>query len=314
MKYIKIGNSGLKVSEISLGSSLTIGTELLDFSVVEGLIDTAWNSGIRSFDTSNNYGNGNSEILLSKALSKYPRHNYVLATKGSWPIGDSPYEKGLSRKHVIWALDESLKRMKVDYIDIYYAHRFDPEVPMEEIVRTYNFLINSGKIRYWATSEWPVNALVKCISICDTLKLERPILDQFIYSYAVRKAENNGVKSFLDSNGMGSLGFSPLCQGYLTGKYRNGVPNDSRISKGNKIGYNKTTNFYNDYKDQINYFLTCCDKYSANYTSVALQWCLRKGVFPIIGASKAEQIAENIKSLTVSIPEELWIELEIKKA
>ena len=310
MNYVRLGNSGLKITELTFGSALTIGTESMDVKFAEDLIDTAWNLGIRSFDCSNNYGYGGAETLLGKVLAKYPRHEYVLSTKGSWPIGETPYDKGLSRKHILWAFEESLKKLNVDYVDIYYAHRYDPEVPMEEIVRTFNWLINTGKVRYWATSEWPLDAIKECHRICDKLNMEKPIVEQFIYSYALQKSFNNGVGPYCQDNGVGTMGFSPLCQGYLTGKYRNGVPEDSRIAKSEKLDYNKTANFYIQNKTRIDYFLEVCDEFSVDYTAAALQWCIRKKIYPVFGASKKEQIIKNVEALAVELPEALWVELE----
>lgn len=309
MNFVKVGSSGLKITELTFGSALTIGTENSDYSFAEDLISTAWNLGIRSFDTSNNYGFGEAERLLGKVLSKYPREEYVLATKGSWPLGDSPYLRGLSRKHILWAFDESIKRLNVDYVDLYYAHRFDPEVPMEEIVRTFNLLINEGKIRYWATSEWPLEALKKCFEICDKFNMERPITEQFIYSYALQKSVNNGVYKFCHDEGMGTLCFSPLCQGFLTGKYKNGIPDDSRIAKADKLKYNKTINFYNQNKENIDHFLSITEKYNVDPVAAALQWCIRKQIYPVFGASKVSQLEHNIKSIENKIPEEFWGEL-----
>ena len=176
MNYVRLGNSGLKITELVFGSALTIGTEIMDEDHSQKLIDKAWELGIRTFDVSNNYGYGGAEKLVGKALAKYPREEYVLITKGSWPIGDSPYHRGLSRKHILWAFEESLKKLNKDYVDIYFAHRYDPEVPMEEIVRTFNWLINTGMVRYWATSEWPLAALQECVAVCEKLNLEKPII------------------------------------------------------------------------------------------------------------------------------------------
>ena len=147
LNFVRLGASGLKITELIFGSALTIGTEITEVDKAQELIDEAWNMGIRCFDVSNNYGDGNAEKLVGKCLEKYHRHLYVLTTKGSWPIGESIYERGLSRKHILWAIDESLKRLNKDYVDVYFAHRYDSEVPMEEIVRTFNSLINSGKFR-----------------------------------------------------------------------------------------------------------------------------------------------------------------------
>ena len=310
MKYVRLGNSGLKITELIFGSALTIGTEIIDEGTSESLIDKAWELGIRTFDVSNNYGSGMAELLVGKCLAKYPREEYVLITKGSWPIGNTPYHRGLSRKHVLWAFEESLKRLDKTYVDIYFAHRYDPETPMEEIVRTFNWLITTGKVRYWATSEWPLHALKECFSVCEKLNLEKPITEQFIYSFAVQKSVLGGVKAFCDSKGMGTMGFSPLCQGYLTGKYRNCIPSDSRIAKSEQINYYKTQNFYEQNKSRIDAFLANCDIFNVDYVAAALQWCIRQKIYPVFGSSKVSQLEANVRALEVEIPEELWSALE----
>lgn len=309
MDFVRMGCSGLKTTVITFGAALTIGTEDHSDAFASSLIDKAWQLGIRSFDLSNNYGMGLAESLVGKALLNYNRQEYVLATKGSWPIGASPYHRGLSRKHILWALDDSLKRLEMDYVDVYYAHRYDSETPMEEVVRTFNNLINVGKIRYWATSEWPVSALEECHEVCDRLGLEKPILEQFIYSFAIRKAEINGVKDFCERKGVGMMGFAPLAQGLLTGKYEFGVPQDSRIAKSDKINYSKTINIYNQNKDRIDGFVSLCHKYELKGSQAALQWCIKNKIFPVLGTSNPQQLEENTESLKVEIPSEFWDEL-----
>jgi aryl-alcohol dehydrogenase-like predicted oxidoreductase len=310
LEYRRIGKSGLKATVFTYGTALTIGTESKDLDYAQKMIDKAWEVGIRSFDTSNNYGNGNAEILTGKALKRYPRNLYIISTKGSWPIGESPYERGLSRKHIMEAFDASMKRLELDYVDIYYAHRYDEEVPMEEIVRTFNNLINSGRIRYWGTSEWTKEALEECIYLCNKLGMEAPIVEQPIYSFAIRKVETNGVKAFCEESGIGIMCFSPLAQGLLTGKYRGGkIPEDSRISKSNLLGYDKTLNIYNQNRERIDSFIDIADKYSIEPALLGLKWLIDKGVLPIIGASKPEQLEFNSKALKVKISEELLQEL-----
>ena len=174
-------------------------------------------------------------------------------------------------------------------------------------------IINTGKVRYWATSEWPLTALQECMAVCDKLNLEKPITEQFIYSFAVQKSVTNGVKAFCDENGMGTMGFSPLCQGYLTGKYRNGVPSDSRIAKSEQINYDKTKNFYAQNKERIDSFLAICDEMQVDYVAAALQWCIRQQIYPVFGSSKVSQLEANVKAIEQILPEELWTKLnEIK--
>lgn len=309
MEFVRMGCSGLKITSITFGAALTIGTEDHSEAFASSLIDKAWQLGIRSFDVSNNYGMGLAESLVGKALLKYNRQEYVLATKGSWPIGETPYHRGLSRKHILWALEDSLKRLDMEYVDVYFAHRYDSETSMEEIVRTFNSLINSGKIRYWATSEWPISALEECHEICDRLGLEKPIIEQFIYSFAIRKAETNGVKAFCERNGVGMMGFSPLAQGLLTGKYENGIPQNSRIAKSDKINYSKTINIYDQNKSAIDCFVRLCHKYEVKGSHAAIQWCIRNKVFPVLGTSNPQQLEENTEGLNVKIPNQFWDEL-----
>lgn len=311
MKYVRLGNSGLKITALTLGTALTIGTEIKDITSAKKIIASAWDVGIRSFDTSNNYGMGKAEEMLGIILKDYRRQDYVLSTKGSWPVGEGPYYRGLSRKHILFSIDESLARLGLEYVDIYYAHRYDSETPIEEVARTFNDLIRSGKIRYWGTSEWPLEALEECHSACERLMLEKPINEQFIYSYAVRKAEQNGVMNFCMKNNVGMMGFSPLCQGFLTGKYKLGIPEGSRISKAEELNYDKTANFYSQNKAKIDYFISACGKYNADYTAAALQWCMRKSIWPVFGASNSEQVVKNVKAIESALPPELWDELAL---
>ena len=140
--------------------------------------------------------------------------------------------------------------------------------------------------------------------------MEKPIAEQFIYSYAVRKAEKNGVVDFCRQNGVGMLGFSPLCQGFLTGKYRQGIPEGSRIAKAQAINYDKTVNFYHQNKEAIDRFIVTCDCYHVGCVAAALQWCCKKSIYPVFGASKKEQLICNVQALSDKIPEEFWAELE----
>jgi aryl-alcohol dehydrogenase-like predicted oxidoreductase len=308
--FVRVGRSGLKLSSLTFGSALTIGTENVDPGFSREMVSTAWNLGIRSFDTSNNYGMGKAESLLGQTLKKFPRDEFVLATKGSWPVGSHAYSKGLSRKHIYSAFDQSMARLGMAYIDIYYAHRYDPEVPMEEIVRSYNHLIGSGRVLYWATSEWPVEALIECHEVCDRLGLEKPILDQFIYSYAINRVDVNGVRDFCDAKGVGMLGFSPLAQGLLTGKYRDGIPLGSRISKRDEISYDTTQKIYDQNKARIDFFVKACQELGVAGSHAALQWVLRRGVLPVLGASRPAQLEENVQALKTPISEEFWARVD----
>jgi aryl-alcohol dehydrogenase-like predicted oxidoreductase len=310
MEFNKVGKSGVSLTSLTFGTALTLGTEVTSIRLARKLVETSWNLGIRSFDTSNNYGQGRAEALLGRLLRSYPRDEFVVSTKGGWPTGDSPYQQGLGRKSLNSALNASLKRLDFQYIDVYYAHRYDPSVAMEETVRTFNYMISEGKILHWATSEWPLSALIECHNVCDQLGLESPIIEQFNYSFAINKQDHNGVREFCQQAGIGMLGYSPLGQGILTGKYRLSVPPGSRIAKASQLQYDKTEKIFQQHKDAINFFLATCEEFEVEGSAVALQWVLRRGVLPVVGASTPEQLESNVNALEVLVPEELWIKLD----
>jgi aryl-alcohol dehydrogenase-like predicted oxidoreductase len=310
MEFSRVGKSGISLTSLTFGTALTIGTEFTRIRLARELVETAWSLGIRSFDTSNNYGQGGAESLLGRLLTKYPRSEFVISTKGGWPTGDGPYQQGLGRKNLYSALNASLKKLESQYIDIYYAHRYDPSVPMEEIVRTFNYMIGEGRILHWATSEWPLSALIECHNVCDQLGLERPIIEQFSYSFAVNKQDHNGVREFCHEAGVGMLGYSPLAQGILTGKYRLSVPPRSRMAKASQINYDKTEKILRQRKGAIDFFLSTCEYFGVEGTAVALQWVLRRGVLPVVGASTPEQLVSNVNALGVQVPQELWNTLD----
>lgn len=310
MEFNRLGKSGLSLTSLTYGTALTVGTEVLSLRRARALVDTSWNLGIRSFDTSNNYGEGRAEAILGRLLRKYPRDEFVISTKGGWPTGDSPGHQGLGRKNLYSALNGSLERLALKYIDVYYAHRYDPSVAMAEIVRTFNYMISEGQILHWGTSEWPLSALIECHNVCEKLGLEKPIIEQFNYSFAVNKQDHNGVREFCTEAGTGMLGYSPLGQGILTGKYKLSVPPGSRMAKSSQLRYDKTEKILQQHKVAINFFLATCEEFEVEGTAVALQWVLRRGVLPIVGASTPEQLESNVNALAVRVPQELWNTLD----
>ena len=309
-EHTRLGNSGLEISPLVYGSALTIGTERVDQGFSDMIIDSLWDLGIRTFDTSNNYGAGRSETLLGKSLQKYPRHDYVLSTKGSWALGQGLNESGLGRKHLFDSIDNSLNRLGVDFIDVYYAHRFYEIISMEQIIANFNLLISKGKILHWGVSEWPLSALEECFEICNKTGMEGPIVQQNIYSYAIHPSRENGLLKFAKEHGMGFIGYAPFAQGLLTGKYLHGIPEGSRIDKAESIGYFKTANIQEQIKDKVLTFLNLTSRYELNPTHAAIAWVRREGVVPLFGASSREQVLENLESLSFQAPNDFWIDLD----
>ena len=189
MEYKNLGKSSLKVSELSLGTALTIGQEINDREVIKDILQTAFNNGINYIDLSSNYGNA--ESIFGSLLKNFDRENLVISSKCGWKLGDKIYDQGLSKKNIHQSLNRSLNNIKTDYLDVFYAHRYDPEVSFEEVAITFNNLISRGLIFHWGTSEWPVNILEKLYKYCLQNGLETPIVDQTIFNFAVNKSLHN---------------------------------------------------------------------------------------------------------------------------
>src|SRR5690554_2446267 len=188
MKYRNLGKTGLKISEISLGSWLTYGNSVEKKQAVR-TIDKAYELGINSFDTANVYALGEAEKIVGEALNKYPRESYVLATKAFWPMGEGPNHRGLSRKHIFEQVNQSLKRLNHDYVDIFYCHRYDQDTPLEEPLRAIDDLIRQGKILYAGVSEWTAYQIVEGLRVQDKYLLDHLVVNQPVYNIFDRYIE-----------------------------------------------------------------------------------------------------------------------------
>ncbi|TXC86016.1 aldo/keto reductase [Metabacillus litoralis] len=311
MKYRKLGNSGLKVSEIGLGSWLTYGKAVNDHTAHD-CIHRAYELGINFFDTANAYEEGKAEIVLGEALQRYERSSYVVATKLFFPMGQGPNERGLSRKHIIEQCDASLKRLGLDYIDLYQCHRFDPEVPMEETLYALDDLVRQGKILYAGVSEWSAAQIEKAVGIRKDLHLRPIISNQPIYNMLERYIEED-VLQVSNENGMGQVVFSPLAQGVLTGKYKPNAekPSDSRAA-------NDSTNFVinsylrNDVLQCVEKLNTLATDLDLSLSQLSLAWILsHEGISSaIIGASRPQQIEENVKAVDIELSKETLQEID----
>lgn len=311
MQYRKLGKTGLKVSEISLGSFLTFG-DTIDNETSFKIIDKAYELGINFFDTANAYSGGEAERVLGQALAKYERGSYVLATKVCWPMSDRPNDGGLSRKHIMESVHASLKRLKQDYVDILYCHRYDPETPVEETLRALDDLIRQGKVFYIGVSEWSAAQIEEAMRIADRYLLNRFVVNQPRYNMLDRKIEAE-IIPVCERNGIGQVVYSPLEQGLLTGKYKSptDLPKDSRaanekINSGIKRRLNET------FFEMINKISAISDKLGIPMAQLALAWTLRlpNVASALIGASKPEQVTENVKTAGYVIPADALAELE----
>jgi voltage-dependent potassium channel beta subunit len=311
MQYRKLGNSGLKISEIGLGSWLTYG-KAVDNQTAYDCVHKAYELGINFFDTANAYEGGQAEVVLGEALKAYERSSYVVATKLFFPMGKGPNERGLSRKHIFEQCDASLKRLGLDYIDLYQCHRFDPETPMEETLYALDDLVRQGKVLYTGVSEWSAAQINMAVGIGKEYKLRPLISNQPIYNMIERYIEQE-VLPVSSQNGMGQIVFSPLAQGILTGKYK---PNTEKPS--NSRAANDSTNwvinsyFRNDVLECVQKLNTLAQELGLTLSQLALAWILRhEGVSSaIIGASRPQQIEENVKAVGVKLSNDTLAEID----
>jgi len=309
MRYRKLGRTGLKVSEISLGSWLTYGGYVERQNAVRS-IEIAYDLGINFFDTANVYERGAAEMLVGEVLRNYPRDSYVLATKVFWPMGDGPNDRGLSRKHVMEQAHASLKRLGVDYVDIYYCHRFDPETPVEETMRAFDDLVRQGKVLYIGVSEWTAANMAEALAVADRYLLDRIVVNQPIYNMFNRYIEKE-VIPFCERQGIGQVVFSPLAQGLLTGKYKSATeyPPDSRAAK---IGGNFRKNITEERIAKVEQLKAVAADVGITVAQLALAWTLRQPIVAsaLIGASRPEQVEENAKASGIELSQDVLDRIE----
>lgn len=311
MKYRKLGRTGLKVSEISLGSWLTYGNSVEKATAVQ-TIEQAYDLGINFFDTANVYALGEAEKIVGEALRKYNRESYVLASKVFWPMGDGPNDRGLSRKHVFEQAHATLKRLGLDYIDIYYCHRYDPETPVDETLRTMEDLVRQGKVLYVGVSEWTAAQIREALQVADHYLLDRIVVHQPKYNMFHRNIEQE-ILPLSWKNGISQVVFSPLAQGVLTGKYKKGAS----LPQGSRATDPKSNNFIQGMlKDEVLTKVAQLEGISKeigiSLSQLALAWILRQpGVASaLVGASKPSQIIENAKASGIGLQQDVVDQIE----
>lgn len=302
MKYRRLGQAGIQLSEIGLGSWLTYGFGVGD-ETAAACLRTAFDLGVNFFDTADVYARGSAEEAFGRELSKLRRRDLVIATKCYFPMSEGINDRGLSRKHIFESVHDSLRRMKVDYIDLYQCHRHDPHVSYQELVRAMDDLVRQGKILYWGVSEWSAAQIADVCAVADRLGACRPVSNQPEYSMAARRVETNGVQEACDRCGMGMVVWSPLKQGLLSGKYARGAPAQSRASDA------KMNAFLREISTEIvartEKLRPIAEGHGATLAQVAIRWLLgRRAVTSvIIGATRAEQVRENVAAAAVELTE-----------
>lgn len=310
MEYRRLGNTGLKVSEISLGSWLTYAGYVEEQKATAS-IDKAYELGINFFDTANVYMRGEAEKVVGKALSKYDRSSYVLATKVFGQMGDGPNDSGLSRKHIMEQCHASLKRLGTDYVDIYYCHRFHKETPLDETLRALDDLVRQGKVLYIGVSEWTAEQISEAVHLADKKLLDRIVVNQPNYSMLQRYIEKE-IIPVSEKHGIGQVVFSPLAQGVLTGKYKKGevAPEGSRAAQQNLGNLHGVLNDRN--LDKVESLKTLAENENLTLSQLALAWILRQPniASALVGASRPEQLEENVKASGVKLNNDTLQQIE----
>jgi len=302
MNYRRLGRSGLKVSELSFGSWVTYGNQL-DSNAARECMAAAWDAGVNFFDNAEVYAAGKSEELMGEALAQlgWPRLKYVVSTKFFWGITDGPNEKAtLNRKYLMNAIDGSLKRLRLEYVDLVYCHRADPNTPIEETVWAMHDMIERGKALYWGTSEWTAAEIAAAWNIAERHHLRKPVVEQPEYNIFHRKRVEQEYKRLYEDIGLGLTTWSPLASGLLTGKYRDGVPPGSRgsIPRMQFLVADLTDKAKND---AVGKLAKIAGELGCTLAQLAIAWCARNpNVSTVItGASRVAQVGENLKAAAV---------------
>lgn len=311
MKYRNVGKSGLKVSEIAMGSWMTDLQGSEKAAVAEETIRKAYDAGVNFFDCADAYSGGEAEKFLGRVLKDYSRSSYVVSSKVFFPTGRGANEWGLSRKHIFENIDRTLKNMDLDYIDMYFCHRFDPATPMEETLRALSDLVSQGKILYYGVSEeWSAARLTEAQKIIKEYHLYPMTVVQPQYHMMDRYIEHE-IMDVCEKYGMGITPFSPLAQGLLTGKYKKGQPYPEG-SRATHQADRQVNNLLTDENlDRVEKMSKIAEELGTNMSVLALAWILRKQVISsvITGASKPQQLENNIAASGFEIPQDALKEI-----
>lgn len=302
MEYRRLGKSGLQLSVLSYGSWVTFYHQVGD-DLGDRLMGIAYDNGINFFDNAEAYEGGRSEEVMGRILKKkdWDRTSYCVSSKaffGLYGKNNKPTQRGLCRKHLVEACEAALKRMQLDYLDLFFCHRPDPETPIEEVVRTMNTLIAQGKILYWGTSEWGAEEILEADRIAKALGLEGPTMEQPQYNLFERRKMEHDYLPVFEQVGIGTTIWSPLASGLLTGKYNNGIPEGSRLSI-EKYGWLKEAALQEEKIEKVKRLARIADELETSLSTLSVAWTItNKHVSTtILGATKESQLEENLKAI-----------------
>jgi len=302
MEYRRLGKSGLQVGVLSFGSWVTFSKQIND-KIADELMGIAYDNGINFFDNAEVYASGESEKMMGRVLShkKWDRTSYTVSSKVFWGWRgkqNKPNQSGLSRKHVIEACNEALERLKVDYLDLYFCHRPDKNTPIEETVWAMNTLIQQGKILYWGTSEWSGVEIMEAHRVAQQYSLIGPVMEQPQYNLFERQKIENEYLMIYKTVGLGTTIWSPLASGLLTGKYNDGIPENSRFANED-LGWLSSKLMVEDKLKRVRKLADLSKKLGVSLASLSIAWCIKNPnvTTAILGATKKEQLLDNLTAL-----------------
>ena len=317
MQYRRLGTSGLQLSALSFGAWVTFGTRV-GRGLARELIALAWDRGVNFFDNAETYASGEAERVMGDALAdlRLPRDGWCVSSKVFFGSAKEPRptQKGLSRKHVVDACNDALKRLRVDYLDLYYCHRPDPETPVAETVWAMDGLVRQGKVLYWGTSEWPAERIREAHDIARTHHLHAPTMEQPQYNLLHRERVEIEYAPLYREFGMGTTTWSPLASGLLTGKYNDGIPADSRMAQDGYTWLQRSV--FGDPQaarlERARRFTALATELGIAPAVLAIAWCLRNANVSsvLLGATSTAQLQQNFAALDVALDDATWARVE----
>lgn len=306
MEFRHLGRSGLKISSLTYGNWVTHGSQV-DDATAHATIHAALDAGITTFDTADVYAGTRAEEVMGAALRGHRREGLEIFTKVYWPTGPGVNDRGLSRKHIMESCENSLRRLQTDYVDLYQAHRFDYETPLEETLRAFDDLVRQGKVLYVGVSEWKASQIREAVRIASDMGFDRIISNQPQYSMLYRVIEADVIPTS-EELGLSQIVWSPMAQGVLTGKYRPGEqpPAGSRASGGEGARMIERW-MRDDVLNGVQRLIPIAADMNLTLSQLAIAWVLTNSnvASAIIGASRPEQIEENVKSAGVTLPDDV---------
>jgi voltage-dependent potassium channel beta subunit len=308
MEYRQVGRAGIKVSEVALGAWLTLGASV-DEDTARFCIKTAIDNGVNFLDNADVYAQGEAERVMGKVIRDLGvrRQDLVISSKVFWPMSDGVNDQGLSRKHVMESIESSLRRLGTDYVDLYFCHRYDPETPIEEVVRAMDDLVHQGKVLYWGTSVWSAVQIEAAMGTARAFNAYPPQVEQPRYNMLDRHVEPE-ILPTCARHGIGVTVFSPLAQGLLTGKYNDGIPEDSRAARSDWLQWDLTE----ENVAKVRRLAPLAQELELEMSQLALAWILRRPEISavITGATRPEHVLSNVKASGVRLTSDMLEEIE----